>query len=91
MKSSIKFGCWILILGLGLVSAAALAAEEGGISPNTLEALRSNFKLDGSNRAIYNAATNNNLTALAINRELVQKDNSLFSDKIKSKGVKPEG
>ncbi|MBN2578475.1 MAG: C1 family peptidase [Pirellulales bacterium] len=43
--------------------------------------------MSGPTRALYNAASNNNLLALVRNREIVQGDNNFFSNSLKTYGV----
>jgi bleomycin hydrolase len=58
-----------------------------GLDQKTLDDLRDSCKLSGANRAIYNAATGNSLAQLALSREVLDRDNALFSNVLKSQSV----
>ena len=58
-----------------------------GLDRKTLDDLRGSCQLTGANRAIYNAATSNLLSQLALNREVLDKDNDLFSNALKRQSI----
>jgi bleomycin hydrolase len=63
------------------------AALGDGLDQKTLDHLRGSCNLTGTNRAIYNAATGNLLSQLALNREILDKDNDLFSHSLKRQSI----
>ena len=71
-----------LFIGQGLN-----AAFGDGLDQKTLDDLRNSCKLTGANRAIYNAATGNLLSQLALSREVLDQDNDLFSNVLKSQSI----
>jgi bleomycin hydrolase len=70
----------------GLVSTTVLA-DDGGLSPNDVAALQESFHMDAPTRVIYNAVTNGDVKDLALNRDIVRRNNSHYAHKIKTKGV----
>jgi len=69
------------------LTAGALFAGEGALTNEDISQMRSALEMDVHTRAMYNAVTNNNIKELALNRNLLQKNNEVFSHKIKTKGV----
>ncbi|NLE40163.1 MAG: aminopeptidase, partial [Pirellulaceae bacterium] len=79
----------IAVLGLVLIFIAGpLAADDGALSPELTKRLRQSVKLDRSSKALHNALTNNeDLKALALNRDVVRAHDEVFSHKIKTKKI----
>ncbi len=77
---------WSAICVLGL-SAVPVVADDGCLSPQDLATLRSSFRMDDHTRAMYNAVTSIDISQLALNRDIVRKNNDLFSNKIKTAAV----
>ncbi|PJA26524.1 MAG: aminopeptidase [candidate division Zixibacteria bacterium CG_4_9_14_3_um_filter_46_8] len=63
------------------------AAVEGALDAAILDQFRLSCAMNSSDRAIYNALTNNDINELALNRDLVNDHNTLFSHKVKAKGI----
>lgn len=63
------------------------SARHGELTPNFLSSLRDGFQMTPADRACHNAVTNNDLTALALNRNVIRGDDGHFSHRIKSKGI----
>ncbi|MBN2601694.1 MAG: C1 family peptidase [Candidatus Marinimicrobia bacterium] len=70
-----------------LISSLVLAKPSGNISPELIRTFDQQLKLDGSDRAISNAASGTDLKKLTLNRELVNRHNDIFSMKIKTEGI----
>jgi bleomycin hydrolase len=62
-------------------------ADDGSLTPEMLKDLRSGFKMDPATRAMYNAITGGDVSALAVNRDILQQHNNVFSNKLKAKGI----
>jgi bleomycin hydrolase len=75
------------LLLLALLPWSFAWAADKGLSPEMLRQLQDSFKMDGPDRALYNAASGNNLLELVRNREIIQRDNDLFSNSVKTPGV----
>ncbi len=71
---------------MGLVSTT-LAADDGGLSPGDVAALQESFRMDASTRLVYNAVTNGDVKDLALNRDIVQRNDSHYTHKIKIRGI----
>ncbi len=67
--------------------AVPAVADDGSLSPQELATLRSSFRMDGHDRAMYNAITSLDIGQLTLNRDIVRKHNDLFSNKIKTSTV----
>jgi bleomycin hydrolase len=72
---------------LAVLFGSPATASDKGLSPKTLQHLRDSCKVKGPIRALYNAATSNNLLELVRNREIIQGDNSFFSNTVKVQGI----
>jgi bleomycin hydrolase len=70
----------------GLVSTTVLA-DDGGLSPKDVATLQESFRMDDPTRVIYNAVTNGDVKDLALNRDVVRRNNNHYTHKIKTKGV----
>ncbi len=68
-------------------AAAALAGDDGSISPKVAKSLRDSVKIKGSTRALQNALTAADAKTLAVNRAILQGHNNVFNHKIKAKGI----
>ncbi len=72
---------------LAFLSAMPGQAEIGGVDEEMIESFRNSCILDGHNRSMYNALTNDDITDIALNREIVQQHNVIFSNKLKVSGI----
>jgi bleomycin hydrolase len=70
-----------------ILSASSLFAAEGALEPDTIDKIRSAFKMDSHTRAMYNSITNNDISSLALNRDVLRRHNEIFSHKIETKGI----
>lgn len=70
-----------------LLPAADPPRTSGELSNKLLQQLRDGFEMTPADRATYNAATNNRLSELALNRQIVRGHDGHFSHKIKFKGI----
>jgi len=70
-----------------ILSASLLFADEGALTTKTIDRIRTSFKMDHHTRAMYNSITNNDISSLALNREILQQHNEVFSHKIETKGI----
>jgi bleomycin hydrolase len=78
----------VLIVQLILaVTALSFSADEGALTAKDIDRFHSSFEMDTHNRAMYNSLTNNDISSLALNREVLRRHNEIFSHKIKTKGV----
>ncbi|MEO0122742.1 MAG: C1 family peptidase [candidate division WOR-3 bacterium] len=61
--------------------------KDAGINTVILNELRSSLNLSIEDTALINALTNNDLHELTLNREFLKNHNTLFSNKIETKGI----
>ena len=64
-----------------------LAETPGTLSPGFLTELRESYEMNEGDRARHNAVTNNAISALALNRDIVGGEDGHFTHRIKSKGI----
>ena len=69
------------------MSVLAVGNSDGGLSSNMIEDIRNAFEMDVHTRSMYNALTGTSINDIALNRDIVQKHNDVFSHKIKAKGI----
>lgn len=77
------FTCQLVVV----LIASLLFGDEGALSQEIIEQLRSGCQMDAHTRAMYNAITNNDIRELALNREVLRGHNEIFSHKIETKGI----
>ena len=70
-----------------ILSIVAFGGSEGGLGTETIEAIQDSFEMDAHTRAMYNALTGTSIRDIALNRDIVQQHNDVFSHKIKAKGI----
>ncbi len=73
----------LIVLSLAII---AVAGEEG-IGQKELETMSRKVKLEGKNRLLYNAVTNNKISDLAVDREVYDSYNTLVNYKLDVKGI----
>lgn len=66
---------------------AIRGASRESLTPELLAELRGGYEMSDADRACHNAVTNNDVNALALNREVLRGDDGHFSHRIKSKGI----
>jgi len=67
--------------------ASSLFAGKGALTTKVIDKINSSFEMDTHTRAMYNSVTNNDISSLALNREVLRRHNEIFSHKIETKGV----
>ncbi len=77
----------LCVAALALLPTLPLAADDGAVGPKAVERFRAQLDMDGPTRAVYNAVTNNDIRALAVNRDVLRQHNEVFGHKIKVKRV----
>jgi bleomycin hydrolase len=75
----------LVVLLVTAISVTIVAApkEDGGLTADLINQLRSNYKRDAKDLAIYNALTANDINALALNRDKLIAHNTMFSKELK--------
>jgi bleomycin hydrolase len=87
MKGSRNYrGVFPALLAVSLITSCVFA-EAGALSEEAINKIRGSFEMDAHTRAMYNSITNNDISILAVNRDILREHNDLFSHKIKTKGV----
>ncbi|MFP4548410.1 MAG: C1 family peptidase [Fidelibacterota bacterium] len=76
---------FVIITALLLVGITF--ADETGISQKELKALTGSVKLEGKNRMLFNAVTNNSIRDLAVDREVMNHYNTLVNYKLEVDGI----
>jgi len=79
-------GVFPALLAVSLI-ASCVFADAGALSEEAINKIRGSFEMDAHTRAMYNSITNNDISSLAVNRDILREHNDLFSHKIKTKGV----
>jgi bleomycin hydrolase len=81
-KKSVLGGLFVVLM----ILSSALA-DDGSLSNDVIANIRASFHMDSQTRAMYNAITNNDINNLALNRDIVNAKNDIFSHKIKTNGI----
>jgi len=68
-------------------AVSSLFAGKGALTTKVIDKIHSSFEMDTHTRAMYNSITNNDISSLALNREVLRRHNEIFSHKIETKGV----
>jgi bleomycin hydrolase len=87
MRHSLRLAIVFATGLLFILPISSLFAGEGGLTDETINKIRSSFKMDERTRAMYNAITNNDIKSLALNRDILRHNNDIFSNKIDAKGI----
>lgn len=78
------------MVGMLLVGGALLAdawAKDGSLTPEAVQKIRSEFKMDAHARTVRNALTTIGLKEISQNREILSDHENKFSHKIKTSGI----
>lgn len=75
-----------LIFGM-LVGTAFCAEDDGGLTPRQIKELVESYKLDPLTRTALNAVSNNDIRELALNREITQVKDDIFSFSLPTEGM----
>jgi bleomycin hydrolase len=70
-----------------VIAVSSLFANEGALTSKTIDKFHSSFEMDTHTKAMYNSITNNDISSLALNREVLRRHNEIFSHKIETKGI----
>ena len=76
-----------VILLVFIFFVQSLFANPGALATKDIDKIQSSFEMDTHSRAMYNSLTNNDISSLALNRDILRHHNEIFSDKIKTKGI----
>ena len=87
MRSSCSLRNTVVLLCVLIFAAASAPAGDGALSPKLISEISSSFEMDPHTRAMYNAITSSDINTLALNRDVIQEHNDVFSHKIKARGV----
>jgi len=87
MKHCLKLRTLFVAPLLVFFAVSSLFADEGALTTKVLDKFHSSFEMDTHTRAMYNSITNNDISSLALNREVLRRHNELFSHKIETKGI----
>jgi bleomycin hydrolase len=87
MKRSMTSVPLLLILIMLAAGMAARADDIGKIDPAMLQQLKRSVTMDAGTRALVNAISNNKVSDLALNREIVAAHNAVFNVNIAVHGI----
>ena len=72
---------------MGVALSGSLLADEGSLRPETIEKIRSEFRMDAHARAMQNALTSVDAKEIAQSRDILAAHETKFSHRIKTKGI----
>jgi|WetSurMetagenome_2_1015567.scaffolds.fasta_scaffold123765_2 bleomycin hydrolase len=81
------FSQMILTIIFFLLASLSVWAGDGGLTPKIIDNVEAKVNMDNYTRSIYNALTNTDINNLALNRDILNAQNNLFSNKIKTKSI----
>ncbi len=85
MKTATIITVLVTLLATVFPLATIVAADQGaGLSADLIDRLRAEYQKDGKDQAMFNALTANDINSLAINRDKLNKYNTMFSKEIKA-------
>ncbi len=87
MKCFSKSQTAFAVLLVVVFAVSSLFAGKGALTTKAIDKIHSSFEMDTHTRAMYNSITNNDISSLALNREILRRHNEIFSHKIDTKGV----
>jgi hypothetical protein len=87
MRYRSKYGTVLAAEFVLMLCASSLLAGPGGLSSGAIDKIRGSFEMDAHTRAMYNSITNNDISGLALNRDVLRSHNEIFSHKIEAKGI----
>ncbi|MBN2183990.1 MAG: C1 family peptidase [Candidatus Krumholzibacteriota bacterium] len=88
MKNYRGIAMTVMVIGATALLLSPVSAGEGkGLGKDDIKELRSSFTIDPQSRAWMNAVSNNDLKSLALNREMYNSQDEIFSDKVDAKGI----
>ena len=87
MKRCLKSQTAFVVPLVVFFAVSSLFADGGALTSKTIDKFHSSFEMDTHTRAMYNSITNNDISSLALNRDLLRQHNEIFSHKIETKGI----
>ncbi|MCP4256155.1 MAG: C1 family peptidase [Planctomycetes bacterium] len=87
MKCFLKSQTAFVVLLVVVFNVSSLFADEGALTTRVIDKFHSSFEMDTHTRAMYNSITNNDVSSLALNRQVLRRHNEIFSHKIETKGI----
>ena len=77
----------VLVIALSIFASGAIAGKKGELDKGLITELQRLFDPDGKDRAMINAVSNNDLKALALDRELINGHDDIYTFKVDAKGI----
>ena len=77
----------ILLAVVFVLAPGACAGENGSLDKGLIEELQKSFEPDGKDRAMINAVSNNDLNDLALDREMINGHDDVYTFRIKTRGI----
>lgn len=77
----------VFVMLTPLTQAEEIKNGEGGLTEDMIRRLRDAFPLEGKDRVLYNALSENDIKALTLNRDLYNATDKYFSHKIEIEGI----
>lgn len=77
----------VLVIALPLFASGASAGKNGELDRGLIAELQKSFDSDGSERALMNAIANNDLKDLALNREIINRHDDIYTFKVDANGI----
>ena len=77
----------IVLILASFTLSSTIIAQNGAIGEKELQTIEESFKIDGTTQALMNAISNNDINKLALNRNVVNKADHIFSYRVKTSGI----
>jgi bleomycin hydrolase len=77
----------VLVMALSFFASGASAGKKGELGNGLIAELQKSFDSDGKDRAMMNAISNNDVKDLALDREMINKHDDIYTFKVDAKGI----
>ena len=77
----------VLVMALSFFASGASAGKKGELDNGLIAELQKSFDSDGKDRAMMNAISNNDVKDLALDREMINKHDDIYTFKVDAKGI----